>query len=243
MAITSVSDFTGEVNIAQNKFTSSDLTAIITRVEYDVLVSLFGYTLYKAFSDDNFGQDAGSEQRYKDLLNGVDYTDPNEPNYLIRYEGIKRMLRYFIYSEYLKHQYSYNTIIGQVKGNSANSENMTGQYVNETCEYFRNLAIELYKMVKKFIEDTSESEETATSIIDQTGDVYLVSLSDTSNIYDGDKVTIGGQEYTVSNLIANTSFEISETSGTVFSDLVIKIDKYRYFDYTEQKKTYLSGLL
>lgn len=242
MSILSVSDFTGEVNIAQNKFTNNDLSNIITRVERDTLIDILGYTLYKDFADDNFGQDSGSQQRYKDLLNGVDYDNPSKDGYTINYGGLTKLLKYFVYSAYLKHQYDYNTIIGQVKGNSANSENMTAQYVNESCEYFRNLAIDLTYLVKQFIDDNNKSEVTASSIVDQTGDVYLVSVSDTSNIYDGDKVEIAGKLYTVSNLVADTSFEISETSGTVFSDLIVKVEKYRYFEFKEQKKTYLGGL-
>ena len=134
MSITLTSDFTGEVNISKNKFTVADLQAYVDRVEEDVLKKMLGDTLYLTFKADSFGNDTGSRDRFKELLNGLEYTDPSDSAYTIDYVGLKRMLRLFVYAEYLPEQAYQNTIIGEVEGSSRNAFNTSITKVNETAE-------------------------------------------------------------------------------------------------------------
>jgi hypothetical protein len=243
MSITLTSDFTGEVNISKNKFTVADLQAYVDRVEEDVLKKMLGDTLYLTFKADSFGNDAGSRDRFKELLNGLEYTDPSDSAYTIDYVGLKRMLRLFVYAEYLPEQVYQNTIIGEVEGSSRNAFNTSITKVNETAEDRQRLAVDLYDAAQRFISDYNDKEYIPSSIVDQTGDIYLVSVSDTKYIQDGDSIDINGTDYVVSNLISDTSFEISETSGTVFpSDSTIKFELYPTYKGKAKKKLFFRGM-
>jgi hypothetical protein len=243
MSITLTSDFTGEVNISKNKFTVADLQAYVDRVEEDVLKCLLGDTLYITFKADSFGNDTGSRDRFKELLNGLEYTNPMDSRYTIDYTGLKRMLRLFIYAEYLPEQVYQNTIIGEVEGSSRNAFNTSITKVNETAEDRQRLAVDLYDAAQRFICDYNDKEYIPSSIVDQTGNVYLVSVSDTKYIQDGDSIDINGTDYVVSNLITDTSFEISETSGTVFpSDSTIKFELYPTYKGKAKKKLFFRGM-
>ena len=243
MSITLTSDFTGEVNISKNKFTVADLQAYIDRVEEDVLKKMLGDTLYLTFKADSFGNDAGSRDRFKELLNGLEYTDPSDSTYTIDYVGLKRMLRLFVYAEYLPEQVYQNTIIGEVEGSSRNAFNTSITKVNETAEDRQRIAVDLYDAAQRFISDYNDKEYVPSSIVDQTGNVYLVSVSDTKYIQDGDSIDIDGTDYVVSNLVTDTSFEISETSGTVFpSDSTVKFELYPTYKGKEKKKIFFRGM-
>jgi hypothetical protein len=243
MSITLTSDFTGEVNISKNKFTVADLQAYIDRVEEDVLKKMLGDTLYLTFKADSFGNDAGSRDRFKELLNGLEYTDPSDSTYTIDYVGLKRMLRLFVYAEYLPEQVYQNTIIGEVEGSSRNAFNTSITKVNETAEDRQRIAVDLYDAAQRFISDYNDKEYIPSSIVDQTGNVYLVSVSDTKYIQDGDSIDIDGTDYVVSNLVTDTSFEISETSGTVFpSDSTVKFELYPTYKGKEKKKVFFRGM-
>jgi hypothetical protein len=243
MAITQASDFVGEVNIAQNKFTVGDLNEYIERIEEKQLKCLLGDTLYLLFKADSFGNDASSRDRYKELLNGLQYTDPKDDEFIVDYVGLKRMLRLFIYSEYLPEQVYQNTIVGEVEGSSRNAFNTTIAKVNDTAEDRQRKGVDLYDSAQKFICDNNEKEYTPSSIIDQTGNVYLVSVSTTKYIQDGDTVSINGKDYVVSNLITDTSFEITETSGTVFpASSTIKFELYATYKGVEKAKMFMRGM-
>lgn len=243
MSIIQTSDFVGEVQISKNKFTASDLQSYIDRVEEDVLKELLGDTLYLAFKADSFGNDAGSRDKYKELLNGLEYANPDDSSLTVAYMGLKRMLRLFIYAEYLPNQLYNNTIIGEVEGSSRNAFNTTVTKVNDTAEDRQRLAVDLYEAAQRFISDNNDKEYTPSSITDQGGNVYLVSISDTKYLQNGDTIDINGVDYVVSNIITDTSFEISETSGTVFpSGSTVNFELYPTYEGKEKAKVFFRGM-
>jgi hypothetical protein len=243
MSIIQTSDFVGEVQISKNKFTAADLQSYIDRVEEDVLKQLLGDTLYLAFKADSFGNDAGSRDRYKELLNGLEYTNPDDSSLTVAYMGLKRMLRLFIYAEYLPNQLYNNTIIGEVEGSSRNAFNTAVTKVNDTAEDRQRMGVDLYDAAQRFISDNNDKEYTPSSIVDQTGDVYLVSVSSTKYLQNGDTIDINGVDYVVSNIITDTSFEISETSGTVFpADASVKFELYPTYNGVKKAKVFFRGM-
>ena len=243
MSIIQTSDFVGEVQISKNKFTAADLQSYIDRVEEDVLKQLLGDTLYLAFKADSFGNDAGSRDRYKELLNGLEYTNPNDSSLTVAYMGLKRMLRLFIYAEYLPNQLYNNTIIGEVEGSSRNAFNTAVTKVNDTAEDRQRMGVDLYDAAQRFISDNNDKEYTPSSIVDQTGDVYLVSVSSTKYLQNGDTIDINGVDYVVSNIITDTSFEISETSGTVFpSGSTVNFELYPTYKGIKKAKVFFRGM-
>lgn len=242
MAITQTTDFVGEVNISQNRFSDGDLNNFIQLTEEKILKELLGDDLYLKFEADNFGMGAMAREQDKELLNGLVYPDPLN-GFNVDYIGIKRMLRLFCYYEFIKEQKYQNTIIGTVEGSSRNAINSAQGVVIEVAEERQRQGVDLYDKAQKFIHDNNKKSYPTTSIVDQGGNVYLVSLSTTKYILDGDEVTINAKKYTVSNLIDDTSFEISETSGTIFvSNSRVEFELFPTFNGIEKKKQYLGGL-
>lgn len=243
MSITLTSDFIGEVQISKNKFTASDLQSYIDRVEEDILKDLLGETLYLAFKADSFGNDISSRDKYKELLNGLQYTNPADSSLTVDYTGLKRMLRLFIYAEYLPNQLYNNTIIGEVEGSSRNAFNTTVTKVNDTAEDRQRMGVDLYDLAQKFISDNNDKEYVPSSIVDQTSNVYLVSVGSTKYLQNGDTVDINGSDYVVSNIVTDTSFEITETSGTVFpSDSKVKFELYPTYKGKKKAKVFFRGM-
>lgn len=241
-SIVQIADFKGEINITQSKFSTTDIQDFIDRYEELVLKDLLGDDLYLKFKND--GYDSPTRQRYIDLLNGVVYADSNNSDYNVDFKGMKDMLRFFVFYYYLINQPYQNTMIGTVKGVSRNAENPARDIVNSLAFSRYNKGVELYDGVIKFVEHENCRELDITSIVDQTGDVYLVTLPSTKYILDGDTVEINNKDYTVSNLITDTSFEISETSGTVFpSGLKVIFEIFETFQKKEKRKSYFDGVL
>jgi hypothetical protein len=157
--------------------------------------------------------------------------------------GLKRMLRLFIYAEYLPNQLYNNTIIGEVEGSSRNAFNTAVTKVNDTAEDRQRMGVDLYDAAQRFISDNNDKEYNPSSIADQGGNVYLVSVSTTKYIQNGDTVNINGADYVVSNLVTDTSFEISETSGTVFpSDSTVKFELYPTYKGIKKAKVFFRGM-
>ena len=63
MAITQTTDFVGEVNISQKRFSDGDLNNFIQLTEEKILKELLGDDLYLKFEADNFGMGAMSRAR------------------------------------------------------------------------------------------------------------------------------------------------------------------------------------
>jgi hypothetical protein len=86
-------------------------------VEEMVLRKLFGETLYNDFILDK------TVTKYANLINGVTayYTYNSVTR---KFTGIKKMLAYFTYFEFIPDQYSYNSQFGQKKPKANNSESV-----------------------------------------------------------------------------------------------------------------------
>jgi len=76
-----------------------DLDAYILQYEKELMTYALGYAAYKSFND-SFNVDGslkpGAEQRWKDLIDGKEYTNPNGD--LVKWDGLRYTLGSFKYS-------------------------------------------------------------------------------------------------------------------------------------------------
>lgn len=121
MSFNLITDFTGECNVSQNRYATTDYNAIIASIEEKILKSLLGDDLYLKLIA------TPSTAPYADLVNGKTYSVVNEGGITVNvnYKGIKQMLKYFTYAEILKLQESENTEVGQVEPMQNNSGRVT----------------------------------------------------------------------------------------------------------------------
>lgn len=159
--ILSTTDFTGKYQISTGMYDTAKLQDYINRYEPRYLKELFGVSLYNDFQSD--------------LLNNV----PRSPNFLVVFnplsedmgynfyyfngiyegvnqidsEGIKEMLKGFIYFEYVKDLSNQITPIGLVKPQNENSTVANTLFSMMYTRY--NEAIRSYNSIRDFIKYTS----------------------------------------------------------------------------------------
>ncbi len=139
-------EFKGDIQITQSADISSNLTEIIEKSEKKYLRLLLGDDLYlKLIADLNNG--IPQTQKYKDLMDGVTYSNGARN---IIYDGLRQMLRYFCYSEYIKINYV-DTSIGFVKQDKVNSDNIGNLFTEDNSNKAFNKGLQLYKSAYVFI--------------------------------------------------------------------------------------------
>jgi hypothetical protein len=135
-------EFTGKYAIAQNLY--SELSSYITKYQDMYLINLLGAALYRLFKAD---QELPSEERnpiYQALIDPIleDYEGK-----IMRSEGIKEMLKGFIYFEYCREQKYKNTPSGTVVNSAEISKESSDSYI-----YGRyNEAIDSYRVIQWYI--------------------------------------------------------------------------------------------
>jgi len=132
-------DFIGEINISQNQYTTEDLQSFIDEFEVKYLKKLLGDDLYLKVIDPE-----GDE--YDELIEGVVYETTNENGVVVNvdYTGIRQMLAYFIYFEYIRKQPYKNTNAGTQTSNSETATAVTKQEINSIATNIFNKAVDLY---------------------------------------------------------------------------------------------------
>lgn len=151
MRFSNINDYIGEINLAlSDENVQINFNAIGTQVETDILKDLLNGKLYNDFINDLTNNIPGSQQ-FTNLLNGTTYID--DCGETIIYEGLKRMLRYFIYENYLEKSYYQNTGIGQMQGQNENSVTLNRSQLRKARAIIQNEAIKLYRKAIIFIND------------------------------------------------------------------------------------------
>jgi hypothetical protein len=159
--ILSIQDFTGKYQVSTGMYDQARLQDYINRYEPRYLKELFGVSLYNDFQSDLFqnvplspnfltlfnplSEDMGYNFYY---FNGV-YEGVNQ----IDSEGIKEMLKGFIYFEYVKDLSNQITPIGLVKPDNENSTVANTLFSMMYTRY--NEAIRSYNSIRDFIKYTT----------------------------------------------------------------------------------------
>lgn len=228
MSIISIADFSaGELKITRNNAVDTDLQSYIDETEEKFLRSLLGDTLYIEF----IGQlPTPTFQKWTDLLNGYNYTIENAEgeNESVYFIGIKKMLRLFTWFYFVREQSFQNSIVGQVKGASQASANASMAEISRLIKKRYNKAISLYDESYQFIKQNDLQERVSSSVVDNGGGSFTFNVSDTRYMVDGETVTIEGDEYTFSNIVTDTSFDITGATGKSYSGAVAI--SYEIFD-------------
>lgn len=210
LPITTKEDYIGKLRISLNNYSSFE--QYITQLEPVILNQLLGAdNLY------NIKNDTPLKQKYTDLLNGGFYINTEEDNERIYFTGLKEALLYFIYANFMKDNFA-SSIGGLVKSLTENSTQLTGGELSQVVYNRYNRFVEIYENdIYPFLYFYREIEQTCTGSVDNTG-TYTLSLADTTYLYDGDTIEVDGVEYTVSNLVADTSIDITNaTAGLDFT--------------------------
>ncbi len=110
--------------IADEDFGSDNLDDIITTYQPVYLRNLLGESEYSKFEGDLIAG-VPQSQHWIDFVDGVDYNATNDKGntIVVRWLGVKEVLKYFMYFHYVREGTSYLTQTGVVKPSNENSSN------------------------------------------------------------------------------------------------------------------------
>ena len=94
--ILTIDDFDGQFEMPSNSYTDAQIEMYIEDVQEEQLTDLLGYDLYNEFMT---ALDATPDVKWTNLRYGDTYQDGE---YLRKFKGIKDMLKYFTYFEYMR---------------------------------------------------------------------------------------------------------------------------------------------
>lgn len=146
--IVSVSDFgSGKYELHRGLYDNSKIQNYIDKYEKRYLIELLGVELYNEFHADLIaGGGYPTEPRFQTIYDVLNY-DYSFEIYLS--EGIKEMLKGFIYYEFVKDLINQMTVNGNVLPVGENSEPARTLYSTMYDRY--NLAVKSYDAIQKYI--------------------------------------------------------------------------------------------
>ena len=212
-------NFLGFINISQNKYDTADLDNFSERAVANYVRQYLGGKAYIELRDNTPNLD-----RWADVLSGIDYTNDNDK--LVAGRGFQEVLEKLTYFDYVQEQPVRNTATGNVGNNnenaialssSANGQDAWRRYL-DACNIFNEELLEQMRVNRNQASEVTGQSELA--------GVYTLSVASTKYLATGDEVTIGGAKYTASNIVANTSFDISADAGLTFTGLTAKWEPY-----------------
>lgn len=124
MSILTLTDFeNGKFSIATNTTQEIDLQDKIDLVERTYLVELLGVELYDLFILDL--ANPSLTPRFQFIFDAFNYQSSEKP-LLVHSEGLKQMLKAFVYFLYVRDTTTRQTTVGIKRTKSDNSENVSG---------------------------------------------------------------------------------------------------------------------
>jgi len=149
MSIVATSDFTAGITRIAKPNGNTTLEDVITLTTENTLRFLMGDKLYGLYVADLDANGNPQTQKYKDLVNGVTYTDCN--GYEVIYIGLKQMLKYFVFSEWKTENTFRDAATGTVQQDSDVSNKATLLSITIESNRFFDKGLRLYNMAIKFI--------------------------------------------------------------------------------------------
>ena len=141
-----INDFTGEINLdLKAPVIQGTFEKIGTVHQKDILRDLLDDKLYNALVAD-LVNGVPQTQLYIDLVSGKTYTKTSGKEVI--YEGLIRMLNYFVYAFYLDKTWSSNVSTGQITNINENSVKVNRAELRKVRAEIYNKAVNLYNEAK-----------------------------------------------------------------------------------------------
>ena len=147
-----INDFIGEINLdlSSDNNVQAQFEALGNQVINDILLDLFNDKLYNDFYAD-LSNGVPQTQKFIYLLDGKTYIRISGETK--KYEGLKRMLRYFVYDAYLEFTHTQNISTGQATNQNENSVIISRSQLRKVRANIQNKAVNLYNRAILFIND------------------------------------------------------------------------------------------
>ena len=199
----SPSDFTGVLKLTGSEFAAAKFQDYIDQKYFDA-VELF------------IGNAAATEvesidplpQKWADLFNGVSYFNVrNELTFKIK--GLAESVKEVIYFHIVRDNFV-SSPSGKVKEKSEVSDKLSNLENSALVANRYNSGVRIYNtQILQFLDNYHDFSQPIIGLTDNGGGNYTLLTTATKYLADGDKVRIGLYDYTVSNVVTDTSFDVS----------------------------------
>lgn len=205
--------FAGEYHYSH--FKTESYKKFVDKVEREVIEDLLGFQVAKQFfADLVLGTPAS--QKWIDFVNGKYYQ--HSRGFQLRYLGILGFLQNYCLSEFIRKFETSNTGSGRRILDTKNSNAITGRELKEILNQYYNTANVEYCHSFIFVKSQNETiKYTASSVNDNIDGTYTFAIANTEFLNNFSEVFISGKKFEVSNLVLNTSFDITAISGQTFA--------------------------
>lgn len=149
-------DFKGKINLdLGDPNVQAQFDAFAVDEGEEILRDLLDDDLYQQLIDDLDSDNNPQTQIFIDLVNGKDYERPSGKT--VNYDGLKKMLRYFVYASWVEDNWSSNVSTGQVINVNENSEKVDRSELRKVWSKRYNEAVRLYNEAFRYINDEYET--------------------------------------------------------------------------------------
>ena len=156
MSIIDNTYFVADINLTSGQL--GNITPWLNTYEELLLTNLLGYDLYKLYFDDLNGTSNPTEQRFKDLVDGKEFTFESKEGYTIntKWRGLrdstlkKSLIAYYVYYHYVNQTENFNSGAGHVQSLTENSTAANPIY--KLVDTY-NKAIDIYGVTPKEYEE------------------------------------------------------------------------------------------
>lgn len=205
-------NFVGNIKINVNQFKEERLNDYISDFYEQYTKCVIGDEAYLLIENED-------KQKWTDLMQGVSF-DFEDKKY--DFKGLLWSILRFIYFEFTR-DYFNPTTVGKTRSEQENSTRLAAAEVNAVATSRYNDAVRhINDRLELFLEANKDLSTEITGFIDNADNTYIIQVNDTTYLYNGDTVEIGGVEYVISGLDDNVSFVIDAGSvGLSFSGDVV----------------------
>lgn len=207
--IVTSSDFRGSLGISQDNF--GGLNYYISEF-YSNADSIDNY-IRTFLGEEALRQiEVSSLEKWNDIMLGASYVDSE--GVTCYFGGVQAMCKNVIFFMYVRDDYT-PASTGFVQNMNENGNRLDSQKVYQKAAMSYNRAIRTNnKQLLEFLEYYTDYESSILGAIDNGGGSWTIQTNATLYLAEGDTVTINGIDYVISNLVENTSFDITsnETS-------------------------------
>jgi hypothetical protein len=151
-----INDYIGKLNLdLHDPNVQTEFESVGSDAEEDYLRDLLDDKLYNELIADLDGNNDPQTQKFIDLMDGKTYN--RESGKEIKFDGLKKMLRYFIYYEWIVYTWSNNTGTGQVLNVNENSEKVNRAELRKDVSLRYNEGVRRYNLAFQYINDEYET--------------------------------------------------------------------------------------
>lgn len=209
-------------SLTNTDFTGSLLVNDSTQLFPQYITELYPKVVQQCLGETAYAQVVASDplaQKWVDLFAGNIYTYAEDGKLAIN-AGLTLAVKSFIWAMFRRDNFT-PTNVGMKKQLSENSERLSDETVARLVQNRYNEGVLIMRNIEVFIENYTDFEQPITGFVDNGGGSFTINTSATQYLADGDTVAIAGVEHTVSNVVADTSFDIVSTSANSFSGVYI----------------------